>query len=61
MVKIKGDGFYLSRSNWESDDVFIILNELIRSGYITGYHAERSREDIETIVISVNERMEVEK
>lgn len=55
MVKIKGDGYYLSRTAWQSDAVFSILNELIRAGYIASYTAERESvsPDNDTIVIRI--------
>jgi len=53
MVKIKWDGHYLSRSRWESDEVIIILNEFIRSGYIAGYHCASDPGDKDTVVIYI--------
>lgn len=59
MVKIKWDGHYLSRSKWESDEVIIILNEFIRSGYIIGYNAIQDPGDKDTVVIYILEKKEV--
>ena len=53
MVKIKWDGHYLSRSRWESDEVIIILNEFIRSGYIAGYQCVPDPDDKVTVVIYI--------
>ena len=53
MVKIKWDGHYLSRSRWESDEVIIILNEFIRSGYIAGYQCIPDPGDKDTVVIYI--------
>lgn len=58
MVKIKWDGHYLSRSRWESDEVIIILNEFIRSGYIVGYNCIRDPRDKDTVVIYIVDKKE---
>lgn len=58
MVKIKWDGHYLSRSRWESDEVIVILNEFIRSGYIIGYNCVADPADKDTVVIYIVEKKE---
>lgn len=58
MVKIKWDGHYLSRSKWESDEVIIILNEFIRSGFIVGYNCILDPRDKDTVVIYIVDKKE---
>ena len=60
MVKIKGDGFYLSRSKWESEAVFSILNELLKAGYIESYTTSKDVED-DTLVVYVKKSKEESK
>lgn len=61
MVKIKWDGHYLSRSKWESDEVILILNEFIRSGYIVGYNCIQDPRDKDTVLIYIVDKKEEEK
>ena len=58
MVKIKWDGHYLSRSRWESDEVILILNEFIRSGYIVGYNCIKDPADKDGVVIYIVDKKE---
>lgn len=57
MVKIKGDGFYLSRSKWETEAVFSILNELLLAGYIGSYTASKDVED-DTLMVYITKSKE---
>ena len=43
---------------WESDEVIIILNEFIRSGYIVGYNCIQDPGDKDTVVIYIVDKKE---